>query len=116
MAPNGLEIATNTASVVINEAFKTIALYLGPKYLHLPEANQGMKEKVQSLKPNSERSRLLSVLMVPISLLYAPLNTLTIISVTNNSIHLSQKLYKITKIIFMDVEYKWPGSVQDTKV
>ena len=54
--------------------------------------------------------------MVPISLLYAPLNTPTIISVTNNSIHLSQKLYKITKIIFMDVEYKWPGSVQDTKV
>ena len=50
MAPNGLEIATNTASVVINEAFKTIALYLGPKYLHLPEANQGMKEKSSKFK------------------------------------------------------------------
>ena len=50
MAPNGLEIATNTASVVINDAFKTIALYLGPKYLHLPEANQGMKEKSSKFK------------------------------------------------------------------
>ena len=37
--------------------------------------------------------------MVPTSLLHVPLNTLTIISVKNNSIHLTYKLYAIVKVL-----------------
>ena len=37
--------------------------------------------------------------MVPTSLLHVPLNTLTIISVQNNSIHLTYKLYAIVKVL-----------------
>ena len=40
--------------------------------------------------------------MIPIAhnpILHAPLNTLTIISATNNSIHLMYKLYAIIKVL-----------------
>ena len=37
--------------------------------------------------------------MVPTSLLHVPPNTLTIISVKNNSIHLTYKLYAIVKVL-----------------
>ena len=46
MAANSFEIATNTASAVINEVYNAIVLYAGPKYLHLPKTNQKMKEKI----------------------------------------------------------------------
>ena len=45
--------------------------------------------------------------MVPTSLLHAPLNTLTINSVTNNPIHLAYKLYAIIKV------FLWMLNVSD---
>ena len=94
MTANSFGIATNTASAVINEVSNAIVLYAVTKYLHLPK-----KRKFQSLKPNSEWSRLMGVLMVSTYLLHARLNTLTIISVTNNSICLVYKLYAIIKLL-----------------
>ena len=46
MATNSFEIATNIASPLINEAFKAIGMYVGPKYLYLSPQNQEMMDKI----------------------------------------------------------------------
>ena len=50
MKAYGFSIARNIASVVINQVFNTIVIYLGRKYLHLPQANQKMKKKISKFE------------------------------------------------------------------
>ena len=50
MTANSFGIATNTASAVINEVSNAIVLYAVTKYLHLPKANQEMKEEISEFE------------------------------------------------------------------
>ena len=45
MAANSFGIATNTASVMINEVCNAAMLFAEPKYLHLSKINHDIKEK-----------------------------------------------------------------------
>ena len=46
---NSFEIALNTALAAVSEVCQAIPNYLGPKYLHLPENEESMREKVAVL-------------------------------------------------------------------
>ena len=96
---NSFGIATNTASAVINKVCNAIVFYVGPKYLHLPKTNQEMKEKIAESETKFGMTLAFGCIDGTQSLLYAPLNTLTIISVTDNSIHLVHKLHAIIKVL-----------------
>ena len=50
MTDNSFGIATKNALAVINEICNAIVLYVGPKYLHLPKANQEKKYKTSEFE------------------------------------------------------------------
>lgn len=89
MTANGFVIATNTAS----------PMYLGRKYLHLTQTNQKIKEKISKFETKFGISQDFGCIDGKVSILYAPLNTLTIIYVINNLIHLACKLYVFIKVL-----------------
>ena len=87
------------ALAVINEICNAIVLYVGPKYLHLPKANQEKKYKTSEFETKFwviEAFGCIDGTHIP---LHDFLNTLTVISVTNNSIHLAYKLYAFIKVL-----------------
>ena len=96
---NSFEIATNTASAGINEVCNAIVLYVGPKYLHLPKRNQEVKEKISEFETKFGMIHAFGCIDGTHTSIACPLNTLMIISVTNNSIHLAYKLYAIIKVL-----------------
>ena len=83
MTANDFVIATNTAS----------PMYLGRKYLHLTQTNQKIKEKISKFETKFGISQDFGCIDGKVSILHAPLNTLTIIYVINNLIHLACKLH-----------------------
>ena len=116
MTGNSFGIATKTASAVINEVCNTIVLYVGPKYLHLPETNQEIKEKILEFETKFGMTQVLGCIdgiHIPIAcpsehshdyFCYKQFHSLNVQAVCDY------------KGAFMDVECEWPGSVHDAKV
>lgn len=50
MTANSFGIALNTASAAVSEVCQAISNHLGPEYLHLPEDEESMGEKVAELE------------------------------------------------------------------
>ena len=116
MTANSFGIATNTASSVINEVSNAIVLHAGTKYLHLPKANQEMKEKISEFETKIgmiEAYMCIDGIYIPIACPsehshdYFCYKQFHLPSVQDVCDH---------KVVFMDVECKWPSSVLDTKV
>ena len=99
MTANSFGIATNNALAVINEICNAIVLYVGPKYLHLPKVNQGKKYKTSEFETKFWEIQAFGCIDGTHIPLHDFLNTLTVISVTNNSIHLAYKLYAFIKVL-----------------
>ena len=113
MTANSFGIATNTPSAVINEVCNTIVLYVGPKYLHLPETNQEIKEKISEFEIKFGMNQALGCIdgtHIPIAcpsehshdyFCYKQFHLFNVQAVCDY------------KGAFMDVECRWPGSVHD---
>lgn len=116
MTGNSFGIALNTASAVESEVCQGISNYLGPNYLHLPEDEESMREKVGEFEAKFGMTQAFGCIdrtHIPIEcpsensqdfFCYKQFNSLSV-----------QAVYDY-KGSFIDVECRWPGSVHDAKV
>nr|XP_058964054.1 putative nuclease HARBI1 [Pocillopora verrucosa] len=116
MTANSFGIALNTASAVVNEVCQAISNYLGPKYLHLPEDEESMREKVAEFEAKFGMTQAFGCIdgtHIPIQ---CPSENSQDFFFYKQFFSLSVQAVCDYKGSFMDVECKWPGSVHDAKV
>ena len=116
MTANSFGIALNTASAVVNEVCQAISNYLGPKYLHLPEDEESMREKVAEFEAKFGMTQAFGCIdgtHIPIQ---CPSENSQDLFCYKQFFSLSVQAVCDYKGSFMDVECKWPGSVHDAKV
>lgn len=116
MTANSFGIALNTASNVVTEVCQAISSYLGPKYLHLPKDEEGMREKVAEFEAKFGMTQAFGCIdgtHIPIK---CPSENSQDFFCYKQFFSLSVQAVCDYKGMFMDVECRWPGSVHDAKV
>ena len=116
MTANSFGIALNTASNVVTEVCQAISSYLGPKYLHLPKDEEGMREKVAEFEAKFGMTQAFGCIdgtHIPIK---SPSENSQDFFCYKQFFSLSVQAVCDYKGMFMDVECRWPGSVHDAKV
>ena len=108
-------VATCAVSSVIYQIYHSISTYLGPKYLHLPQNENQVRQKVGEFETKYGMPQCFECVDGTHTQYLPHQKSLKTTFVINNFISWLFKLYVILEP-FMDIECRWSGSVHDSKV